>query len=194
MARVIDTSKIERIKEVTMQMVVYKGYGNASVSEIAKKAGVAEGYLYRYYKSKSELVEDLLYQNMNELADKLEGLLSDNHSIGEIFEHLIRTLFTIANNSPERIKFLYVLMNDYNFRIKEHQRQRIFDLCQRIKEKGLVAGDIRQDIDEEEIYLIAVTYPIQFINLRLKAFFNHSELGTPEIDKVIRICRNLIKG
>ena len=193
MARLIDETKIERIKEATIQMVVAKGFGNASISEIARKAGVAEGYLYRHYKGKADLVEDLLYFNINTLADKLEGLLDAQYSVSDVFENLIRTLFALANDQPERIKFLYVLMNDYNFAIHEQQRVRIYNLCKRVKEKGLASGEIRPDMDEEEIYLLGVSYPIQFINFRLKAFFGSSELGEAEIDKVLRICLKSIK-
>ena len=194
MARSIDETKIERIKEAAMQMVVSKGFGNASISEIAKKAGVAEGYLYNFYKSKTELVESLLHFHINELTDKLESLLNGQFSVSNIFEQLILELFTMANNQPEKIKFLYVLMNDYNFKIQDSQRERIFQLCKQVKDKGIHSGEIRTDIDEEEIYLIGVTYPIQFINLRLKNFFNQCELGTTEIEKVLRICKNSLKS
>ena len=194
MARSIDETKIERIKEATLKMVVSNGFGNASISEIAKKAGVAEGYLYNFYKSKTELVESLLYNLIDELSNKLESFLLEKYAVPAIFEQLIHELFTMANNQPEKIKFLYVLMNDYNFKIQESQRERIFQLCKQVKEKGILSGEMRQDIDEEEIYLIGVTYPIQFINLRLKNFFYRSELGTPEIEKVIRICKNSLKS
>lgn len=194
MARVIDESKIERIKEAALQMIVSNGFGDASISKIAKKAGVAEGYLYSFYKSKSELIEDLLYVNVNELADKLEGLLDDSHSIKDIIEQLIRALFAMANHTPDRIKFLYVLMNDYNFKIQEIQRERIFNLCKRVKERGQQLNEIQQHIDEEDIYLIGVAYPIQFINHRLKAFFYRSELGELEIEKVLGICRKLLNS
>ena len=194
MARNIDENKIIRIKEATMQMVVTNGFGNASISRIAKLAGVAEGYLYNYYRSKTELVEDLLYTNMNEIADKLDNLLAGNYSTPEVFEHLIRLLFEIANGQPERIKFLYVMMNDYNFKIQESQRLRILNLCRQVKINGNNKGDLKSDIDEEEIYLIGVTYPLQFINLRIKSFFDNSILGEKEIQKVLKICRSVIQN
>lgn len=194
MARSIDETKIERIKEATMQMVVSKGFGNASISEIARKAGVAEGYLYNFYKSKAELVESMLHFHINELTDKLENLLNHQTSTTEIIQQFIKEIFTIANENPEKIKFLYVLMNDYNFTIQQSQRERIFQLCGQVKEKGIQSGEIRPDIDEEEIYLIGVTYPIQFINLRFKNFFDRSAIGTAEIEKVLRICKNSLKS
>lgn len=192
MARSIDETKLIRIKEAALQMIVSNGFGDASISKIAKKAGVAEGYLYSFYKSKAELIEDLLYFNVNEIADNLEGLLDTNHSINEIIEQLIRSLFEMANHSPDRIKFLYVLMNDYNFKIQEVQRERIYNLCKNVKERGLQSKEIQSGIDEEDIYLIGVAYPIQFINHRLKSFFYRSDLGEPEVEKVLGICKKLL--
>ena len=194
MARIIDESKIARIKEAALQMIVSNGIGDASISKIAKKAGVAEGYLYSFYKSKAELIQDLLYVNVNELADKLELLLDDKHSIKDILEQLVRSLFILANNDPDRIKFLHVLMNDYNFKIQEIQRERIYNLCKRVKEKGQLLNEIQSNIDEEDIFLIGVSYPIQFITHRLKAFFYRSELGEPEIKKIVGICNKLLNS
>ena len=193
MARIIDETKIERIKAATLEMVVLKGYGGASISEIAHKAGVAEGYLYRHYKGKVELVNDLLFSNLNELIQKLESLLENRHTFPQIFERLTRMFFEIANKQPERIKFLYVLMHDYNFKIQEEQREKIINLCRQVKEVGQKSDENLLDVDEEEIYLLGVAYPIQFINLHLKSFFNNTNLGEEEVKKVLKIQLNLIK-
>jgi AcrR family transcriptional regulator len=194
MARSIDETKIERIRIATLEMVVNKGFGGASISEIAKKAGVAEGYLYRYYKGKAELVDDLLFSNLNELINKLEEFLDDLHSVKDIFEQLIRVLFDIANKYPERVKFLFVLMHDYNFTVQDIQRKRILDLCKRVKGKGLITKEISKTTDEEEIFLLGFTYPIEFINLRFKNIFNRTALGEKEIQRVLKICVNAIKN
>ncbi|NJO68626.1 MAG: TetR/AcrR family transcriptional regulator [Bacteroidetes bacterium] len=193
MARIIDETKITRIKAATLEMVVARGYGGASISEIANLAGVAEGYLYRHYKGKAELVNDLLFSNLNELIILLESLLDNHHSVKEIFEKLTRVLFELANTDPDRIKFLYVLMHDYNFKIQEEQREKIISLCKRVKDIGLSTKELSPDIDEETIYLLGVAYPIQFINLHLKGFFNQSALAENEIKKVLYIHNQIIK-
>lgn len=192
MARLIDETKIERIKAATLEMVVMKGYGGASISEIAHTAGVAEGYLYRHYKGKAELVNDLLFSNLENLIQKLESLLDNHHSVSEIFEKLTATLFELANQNPDRVKFLYVLMHDYNFKIQEEQREKIINLCRKVMEIGQKTGEIASGTDEEEIYLVGVAYPIQFINLHLKNFFNRDGLGNDEIKRVLKIQCNLI--
>jgi AcrR family transcriptional regulator len=193
MARNIDTSKIERIKDATIQMIVGKGYGGASISEIAKTAGVAEGYLYRHYSSKTDLVQDLLYDSINSLINRFEELTNQPYTVADVFEKLIRTLFLMAKNDVDRIKFLCILMNDYNFKVIDPQKERIKMLLTRMIEQGHASGEIRKDINEEDIYLLSISYPIQFINLRLKGFVNTKELGEEEILKVLSVCMNSIK-
>lgn len=193
MARIIDDNKLENIKKATIEMVVANGYGGASISKIAKNAGVAEGYLYRFYAGKNELVNDLLYANVNELADSLENLQENHSSVWDIFKMMIVKLLDIAQTQPNKIKFLYVLMHDYNFNMVDNQRERIFKLCSEIKINGIKSNEFKEDITEEEIYLMGVSFPIQFINLRLKNFFKQAQLTENEVEQILKICINSLK-
>ncbi|HEX3006821.1 MAG TPA: hypothetical protein VHO90_04300, partial [Bacteroidales bacterium] len=87
----------------------------------------------------------------------------------------------------------YVLMHDYNFSIQEEQREKIINLCRQVKSMGQKSGEVTSGIDEEELYLVGVSYPIQFINLHLKNFFNQTRLGEDEVRKVLKVQYNLIK-
>ncbi|MDO3410575.1 TetR/AcrR family transcriptional regulator [Saccharibacillus sp. CPCC 101409] len=50
------TEKQARILEAAIDIFAEKGFAVASTSEIAQKAGVAEGTIFRYYKTKKELL------------------------------------------------------------------------------------------------------------------------------------------
>lgn len=65
MAKQIDITKIEAIKTATIKIVVTHGIAGASISLIAKEAGVSDGYLYRHYSGKRELIADLFTQRFN---------------------------------------------------------------------------------------------------------------------------------
>ena len=45
-----------KILEAAVEMFAEKGYAATSTSEIAKKAGVAEGTIFRHYKTKKDLL------------------------------------------------------------------------------------------------------------------------------------------
>ncbi len=193
MARLIDDGKIQRIREATIALVVQNGYGGAAISSIARRAGVAEGYLYRFYSSKYELVTELLYTKVAVITEKLEFLLNVCTSIKEVIIQLIDEFFKTASESPEEIKFIYVLMHDYNFQVSDAQRQHIKSLCEKVIQIGVANGEVSRNISPEEAYGIVVVYPIEFINLRMKGFFGSNSWTFEDQKRVAEFSINALK-
>ena len=193
MARLIDEGKIRRIKEATIQLVVQKGYGGAAISSIAKRAGVAEGYLYRFYSSKQQLVTELLYSKVAQIVEKLESLLETCTSTKEVMIRLIGELFRMGIETPVEIKFIYVLMHDYNFQVSNLQRQHIKGLIEKVIKIGIANGELNNRITVEEAYGMVIIYPIEFINLRMKGFFGINDWTTEEQNRVAEFSINALK-
>jgi AcrR family transcriptional regulator len=193
MARIIDEGKIQRIRKATIDLVVQNGYGGASISSIARHAGVAEGYLYRFYSSKQQLVTELLYTKVARIIDKLEILLNSYSRITEVISQLIDELFKMAADSPEEIKFIHVLMHDYNFQVSDEQRQHIKDLCKKVIRIGIGNGEINNNISPEEAYGMVIIYPIEYINLRMKGFFGSTTWTIDEQKRVAEFSINALK-
>lgn len=61
------TDKQKKIIEAAIETFSEKGYAASSTSEIAKKAGVAEGTIFRHYKTK----KDLLFSIVSPLLTKI---------------------------------------------------------------------------------------------------------------------------
>jgi len=184
MARNTDPTRIEKIHQATMHMVVQNGYGGASVSSIARQAGVAEGYLYRFYKGKSELVNGLFYKVLSEVANHMEEVLQRSQSIGEVLDELLYQLLKLTHSTPEKMMFLYKLMHDPTFRMDDCLRDRIFTICSSFRKLGTATGQMDPQISEENIYLLCVAYPISFINARLKGLFYTQKLDEEELVSV----------
>ena len=193
MARLIDEGKIQRIREATIEMVVQKGYGGAAISSIAHRAGVAEGYLYRFYTSKHELVTELLFSKVAHIIEMLEFLLNSCTSMKEVISQLIGELFKTATDTPEEIKFIHVLMHDYNFQVSDEQRLQIKSLCEKVIRVGIANGEINSSISAEEVYGMAVIYPIEFINLRMKGFFGSTSWTKEDQKRVAEFSINALK-
>lgn len=193
MARLVDHTKIENVKKSAMQLIVQKGYGGASISSIAKKAKVAEGYLYRFFKSKEELVISLLNSKLEQIADNVEEALKNSSSAEEIVSLIIKNIFHIAKKSKTDIKFMYVMMNDYNFSVHTDLRKRIMTLLIEANQRGHEQNHLDDNIGIDELFLFTVIYPIQFINLRLKNFFGENEWTEKDIENLINICNKTLK-
>jgi AcrR family transcriptional regulator len=54
--------KEQKILEAAIDVFSEKGFSGASTSEIAKRAGVAEGTIFRYFKTKKDLLRGILIQ------------------------------------------------------------------------------------------------------------------------------------
>jgi len=193
MARVIDEGKIERIREATIEFVVQNGYGGAAISSIARRAGVAEGYLYRFHRSKHELVTELLYSKVAQIIEKLEILLNTCPGMKEVIFGLIGEFFKMATETPEQIKFMHVLMHDYNFQISDDQRQQIKNLCEKVVQTGIANGEINKAITAEEAYGMVVIYPLEIINLRMKGFFGNHNWTTEDQNRIAEFSINALK-
>lgn len=192
--RAIDENKIAQVEQATAEFVVENGYGGASVEKIAKHAGVSKGYLYRFYTNKQELVQSLLTRYINLIVDEIENSLSTNTSTDRVLSDLIHHIFSIAKETPTYIKFIYVLMHDYNFQLHEEQRQKIRSVLKQFYNRGVTQNIINEKVIPEEIFTIAVIYPIDFINLRYKGFFKQSDWNQDDISRVITFCTMALKN
>ena len=191
--RAIDENKITELEKATAEFVVEHGYGGASVGKIAEQAGVSKGYLYRFYKTKQELVQSLLTRYINLIVNEIEECLSKDVSTDKVISTLIRHIFTMAKNHPVNIKFIYVLMHDYNFQLEELQRKEIRDILQKFYQRGILKNTLDPEVIPEEIFTIAVIYPIDFINLRFKNFFKKTTWSEKDITRVIQFCTQTLK-
>ena len=54
----------ERVREAALELFGEKGYDGASMNELAERVGIAKPSLYNYYRSKEELLLDLVEQGM----------------------------------------------------------------------------------------------------------------------------------
>jgi AcrR family transcriptional regulator len=61
------TDKQKKIIEAAIEIFAEKGYAAASTNEIAKKAGVAEGTIFRHYKTKKDLLLSIVAPSMARL-------------------------------------------------------------------------------------------------------------------------------
>lgn len=193
MARITDKNKIERLKKSTMKLVAEKGFGGASASLIAKDAKVATGYFYLHYKGKYEMVNSLLHDVYMEIVDKFEELTQQGSSFTETIEKLVRHFFGIANANPIKVKFLYVLTNDYSFVIDQKVKDDIYYLIRKLKELGHTSGVLDTLLSEHDLYLILIINTVQFINQKYKNSKKRVKFTKEDEDHLLYLINKILK-
>lgn len=193
MAKSIDVSKLERIKEATVELVVSHGYNAASVSLIAKRAGVADGYLYRFYQSKYELVSDIFKDKVVTLVDYFDHLYLTNDGIREIVYEFVAYIMNRAKEFPVQIKFLFMLIHDYNFEIDVEVAGRLKATFERLLDKGKKNGEINEQITSEDLYVLIIGQSLLYIDSRYRNHFGHKEFDNTIVSRVANLCLKAIK-
>ena len=191
MARKIDEDKIDRIKKATMQTIVENGIESTTIAMIAKNANVSGGYLYRTYKGKQDLINELYYDKVNSLYNELEFLLALNQtSVRPIIESFIQNRVVYFLNEPIASKFFYQLLHNENFLASDEIKFKNAKLIERIKNIGVDSGEISLGTTAYQLHYHILVYPVDFINFTRKNIFGEQEVT---INDVKSLTENILK-
>ena len=64
-------SREQDILDAAIKVFAQKGFSAATTSEIAKQAGVAEGTIFRYFKTKKDILNHVMIQLIEVMSDEL---------------------------------------------------------------------------------------------------------------------------
>ncbi len=67
----------KQILKAAMKLVLKKGFGAMTMSDVASKAGLGKGTIYLYYPSKPDILAGLQRQALDSMMDEARELISD---------------------------------------------------------------------------------------------------------------------
>lgn len=92
--------------KTSVRLFTENGFDNTSTASISKKASVATGTLFHYFKNKKELISEAYLETKKEFFAELKKNISEQ----DYTENTLRKLFTNSIswgiNNPEKIRFL----------------------------------------------------------------------------------------
>ena len=99
-------SRKEQILEAAFQLFSIKGYHHTSINDIAVKAKLSKGLLYNYFKSKEDLLNEVVLFAFKDTTEMGASLLEsiENLSPEKIFEILIESYFSMLQEQEELMK------------------------------------------------------------------------------------------
>jgi AcrR family transcriptional regulator len=89
-----------------LELISEHGFHGAPMSMIAEKAGVGAGTIYRYFKSKDELIIEINRILEEQIATIVEKDYPSNKDIKERYFHLCKTVLTYFITHPIHFRFL----------------------------------------------------------------------------------------
>ena len=149
MARPRTTDKRRRILDAAVRVFARKGYFSARVSDIAKKAGVADGTIYLYFRNKEDLLvrlfDEVMSVHVEEARQAVRALPSAPERLLAIAE---RHLAVLGENRDLAAVFQVELRQSTRFmeRFTASWLRDYFALLDEVIEEGQRDGSLRADV------------------------------------------------
>ncbi|MCX7738565.1 MAG: TetR/AcrR family transcriptional regulator [Hydrogenothermaceae bacterium] len=118
----------ERLIETAKELFSQKGYHETRVSDIVKKADVAQGTFYFYFKSKEDLFLNLIRKLHQELLEKLSKYTTPEGSIEETIDNLIVDFLSEVYKNKEIAQIFFGQLLGINEEFRELYIQKISDI------------------------------------------------------------------
>jgi hypothetical protein len=106
---------------------------------------------------------------------------------------MIRHFFALANAEPIKLKFLYVLINDYSFAIDSEMRDNIFKIINVLVFDGYTSGQLDKNVSEADLYLYVIINTIQYINQSYKNAGKQIIFEKKDEDHLVYLTRKILK-
>jgi len=152
MARPRAADKRRRILEAAISVFARKGYFAARVSDVAKKAGVADGTIYLYFQNKEDILVRLFDEVMSEHVVQAREAVRALPSAPERLRAIAaRHLGVLGANRDLAVVFQVELRRSTRFmeRFTASWLHDYFELLDRVMEEGQRDGSLRADINRK---------------------------------------------
>ena len=161
-------NKKRLILQVATEVFAAKGFNEATISQIAKKANIAEGSIYDYFKNKEDLLfsipEERMENFLSGLQEHLEGIKGPLSKLRKLIwyhlnfyeknkDYVLILLQNIQQNPRFNSTRAYQLIREFSKRVVQ------------IIEEGKKEGVLRTDIDSR-LLRDAILGAIEHITIR----------------------------
>lgn len=103
-----------KIFEAAIEVFGSKGYHRATIDDIVTLSGVGKGSVYRHFKSKEDLLSELLVEKYNEFVDIMNRLFSRDMDILQQIHEMIKTWLEFIESNHVVYRLIQVEANTKN--------------------------------------------------------------------------------
>ena len=112
----------ERILDAALEVFSHKGFHPATMDEIAERAGVGKGTLYRYFATKEKLFGELVRLRLEELGNRAGAVIDGSDDVLTMISKYIRLYFEFFDRNQR----LYRLIVQEQLDLGDHSPNEYF--------------------------------------------------------------------
>lgn len=150
-----EKTKLELLK-IAYKMFLSKGYENTSIDEIIEEAKIAKGTYYYHFKSKEQMLEEVIQMMIDEYEMRANEILNSDLDLSEKMIGII-TSFRPNNDEFQIVDTLnrqdnLIMHNKINRQVIE----RVVPMLSKIVEEGVQLGQLKCENIPERIRIIMI--------------------------------------
>ena len=133
--------KKRAIERAALELFVEKGVDGTSIRDIALRAGVTEGALYRHHRSKNDLVTALFFENYEGFAEVIRNILYEEQKFDPRIHLLVNSFFELYDQDPYIFHFIMIVHHRLLDDVRADEKNPV-ELLSRILRKARDGGEI----------------------------------------------------
>ena len=189
----IPEEKRKRVLDAATTEFAQYGFENTSIQQIAKKAEISVGSVYKYFENKEELFAMVVKENLALLEELLLLHSSSDEDIMVKAESVLKELLRFSRKHPQLIKLYNAITTDSNVEFSRMLAERVESISAKIYteviKKAQLSGDVRSDIDPRVFaFLLAniftmlqFSFSCDYYKERLKVYIGEDEENQDEL-------------
>ncbi len=200
----ISDEKRKKILDAAIMEFSERGFESANVNNIAQKAGISVGSVYKYFNNKEDLFLTIIHFGVEMLKRVLQEIMQSNEDLESRIEKIIRAIQSHSRgNAP--LTRLYNEMATENrsglvWKIVSDMENATAGLYTTFIKDAQKAGTVRADINanlfafylDNLFILLQFSYACEYYKERMKIFVGEDVLDKDEL--VVEQLMKFIKG
>jgi TetR/AcrR family fatty acid metabolism transcriptional regulator len=138
------------ITDAAVQVFAERGFHSARVADIARRAGVADGTIYLYFKNKEDLLLSIFEEKMDDLLRGLQEALAEAQTAEDKIRCFARYHFRQVQDNRSAAEVLQVELRLSNKFLKEYRPEKLWaylNVFGQIVREGQAEETLRADLD-----------------------------------------------
>ncbi len=130
------------IERSALELFVEKGVDGTSIRDIAERAGVTEGALYRHHRSKDDLVRALFFRSHEDFAGLIANIDGSPAPYQDLLPKLVRAFFCLYDQDPYSFQLVMLVRHKLLDEVRVGDKNPV-ELLDRLVNRAVDRSEIR---------------------------------------------------
>lgn len=144
------------ILEAAETVFLEKGFGNTSLSDVSRHAGITKSLIHHYFGSKEGLWQEVKTRRFLQYAETQMQMLEDSPPTADLLRDSMKTYFRFLQANPQLVRILAWMF-------LERDQEQCIDMDRHLVQAGVAkireaqqGGELRSDVDARFILFMFI--------------------------------------